>query len=376
MAPSELQVGVGNSNPPGAKTPAPAEKFQLTFVESPFFLFSLVRQIRERMREPKITVPQKYYRGEATLPVVEMKPWYRDIPNQIKVLFEKPKPPLIPLTSHPIDVPDIWQDYEQQPVSWLNSLLVHAVVILALIIPFIISGWLMPVKAKSQVTPIDISPYLGEIPKGAKKMGGGGGGGDRSPTPASKGAVPKFAKVQFAPPTVKPLIITPKIPVTATLLGPPELKLPEMQANAQWGDPKGVLGPASNGPGFGGGIGSGSGGGIGSGNGGGLGPGNGGGTGGGAYSVGGGVSAPKEIYAPSPDYSEEARKAKFQGAVVLSLVVDAQGNPTDIQVVRALGMGLDEKAVEKVRTWKFVPGKRNGTPVPVRVLLEVTFRLF
>ena len=88
------------------------------------------------------------------------------------------------------------------------------------------------------------------------------------------------------------------------------------------------------------------------------------------------MSAPKEIYAPSPDYSEAARKAKFQGEVVLSLVVDAQGNPTDIHVVKPLGMGLDEKAVEKVRTWKFIPGKRNGIPVPVRVLLDVTFRLF
>ena len=376
MTPSDLQVGVRNSDPPRPQAPVPTTRYQLTFVESPFFLFSLVRQIRERMREPKITVPNKYYRGEATLPVVEMKPWYRDIPSQLKVLFEKPKPPLIPLTSHPIDVPNIWKDYEQQPVSWLNSLLVHAVVIVALIIPFIISGWLQPVRAKSQVIPLDISPYLGEIPKGAKKMGGGGGGGDRSPTPASKGAIPKFAKLQLAPPQAKPLVITPKLAVTPTLLGPPELKLPEMQANATWGDPKGVAGPPSNGPGYGGGIGSGSGGGIGSGDGGGLGPGHGGGTGGGAYSVGGGVSAPKEIFAPSPDYSEEARKAKFQGAVVLSLVVDAQGNPTDIQVVRALGMGLDEKAVEKVRTWKFVPGKRNGVPVPVRVLLEVTFRLF
>src|SRR5579864_5192933 len=140
MAPSDLQVGVGKMDPQRPRPPAPAAKYQITFVDSPFFLFSLVRQIRERMREPKITVPQKYYRGEAALPVVEMKPWYRDIPNQIKVLFEKPKPPLIPLTSHPIDVPDIWQDYEQQPVSWLNSLLVHVLVVVALIIPFVISG--------------------------------------------------------------------------------------------------------------------------------------------------------------------------------------------------------------------------------------------
>ena len=122
-----------------------------------------------------------------------------------------------------------------------------------------------------------------------------------------------------------------------------------------WGDPNGVVGPASNGPGFGGGIGSGEGGGIGSGKGGGLGPGEGGGVGGGVYSVGGGVSEPIPIYKPDPAYSEEARKAKYQGTVVLWIVVDASGAVTDCRVVKPLGLGLDEKAVETVRTWKFKP---------------------
>jgi protein TonB len=167
-------------------------------------------------------------------------------------------------------------------------------------------------------------------------------------------------------------IVTPKIAVTPTLLGPPELKLPEMQANMQWGDPRGVLGPASNGPGYGGGIGSGRGGGIGSGNGGGLGPGD----GGGVYSVGGGVSEPIPIYKPDPPYSEEARKAKLMGVVVLSIVVDADGGVHDVHVVRPVGLGLDEKAVQTVSTWKFKPAKRNNVAVPVRVLVEVTFRLF
>ncbi len=267
-------------NASSARIPAPTPIYKVTFVDRPFFLISLIRQIRDGMREPKLTVPKEYYRGETALPVVEMKPWFRDIPNLLRILFEKPKAPRVPLTSKPVPVPDIWRDYQQEPVSWINSLLVHALVIVALVLPFIISGWIQPVKAKSQVTPIDLSPYLAEIPKGAKKMGGGGGGGDRSPTPASRGAIPKFAKVQFAPPVAVQPIVTPKLAVTPTLLGPPELKLPEMQANAQWGDPKGVLGPASNGPGFGGGIGSGSGSGIGSGNGGGLGPGDTAGTGG------------------------------------------------------------------------------------------------
>ncbi|MEI6456766.1 MAG: NADH-quinone oxidoreductase subunit L, partial [bacterium] len=89
--------------------------------------------------------------------------------------------------------------------------------------------------------------------------------------------------------------------VQPTLLGPPELTLPQMAMNMPWGDPSGVLGTPSNGPGFGGGIGSGEGTGVGSGRGGGLGPGEGGGFGGGAYSVGGGVSAPIPLYPWLPD---------------------------------------------------------------------------
>jgi TonB family protein len=88
------------------------------------------------------------------------------------------------------------------------------------------------------------------------------------------------------------------------------------------------------------------------------------------------VSAPKRLYTPSPDYSVEARQAGYQGEVVLSLVVNTQGNTENISIVKPVGMGLDEKAVEKVQTWKFKPGMRDGSPVPVRVMLEIMFRLF
>jgi len=426
MATRDTKVGVGVNRPGGAKAAPPEPLYQATFVETPFFLVSLIRQIRERLREPKLTVPKQYYRGEAKLPIVEMRPWFADLPSQLKLAFEKPRDPIGIYNRAQVKkralcaffgalvlgaggwfwsdmlgsslgaagglalgelagalifkkreyAPEIWRDYQQQPVSWINSLLFHGLVVAALALPFIIKGMIVPVRAQTKITVVDISPYLAEIPKAAKTMGGGGGGGDRSPTPASKGAIPKFAKEQLAPPMAKIPILTPKIPVTPTLLGPPELKLPQMQANVQWGDPHGVLGPASNGPGYGGGIGSGSGGGIGSGTGGGLGPGEGGGTGGGPYSVGGGVSEPIPIYRPSPNYSEEARKAKLQGIVLVSIIVDAQGNVHNASVVRSLGLGLDEKAVETVSTWKFKPALRNGVPVPVRVLVEVTFRLF
>lgn len=376
MPTSEIQVRPTTEQPKGGGTTPPEPVYQLTFFETPPLLVSVVRQIISLFREPKITVPRKYYRGEAALPLTEMRPWYRDLPSQIRVLFEKPKAPRIPLTSKPIDVPDIWQDYGQQPASWVNSVLVHALAVAALFLPFWVGRMLTPAKAASKYELVDISPYLAQLTGPDDKTGGGGGGGDRSPTPASKGAVPKFSKTQFAPPVAVLPKIDPQLPVQPTLLGPPELKLPQMAMNAQWGDPQGVLGPASNGPGFGGGIGSGEGGGIGSGKGGGLGPGEGGGFGGGAYSVGGSVTAPIPIYKPEPPYSEEARKAKYQGTVVLYIIVDAQGNVTDARVVKPLGLGLDEKALDTVRTWKFKAGMRNGIPVAVRVMVEVSFRLF
>ena len=82
------------------------------------------------------------------------------------------------------------------------------------------------------------------------------------------------------------------------------------------------------------------------------------------------------MYAPDPEYSEEASKAKYQGTVVLWLVVSADGKPQQIRVQRALGMGLDEKAVEAVRNWRFEPARKDGQAVPVMINVEVNFRLY
>jgi TonB family protein len=94
------------------------------------------------------------------------------------------------------------------------------------------------------------------------------------------------------------------------------------------------------------------------------------------YAVGHGVTAPKVTFAPDPPYSETARKNKYQGTCLLSLVVGADGQPHDIQVVRALGMGLDERAVSTVEQWKFQPGTKDGNPVAVNVVIEVAFHLY
>jgi TonB family protein len=96
----------------------------------------------------------------------------------------------------------------------------------------------------------------------------------------------------------------------------------------------------------------------------------------GAYRVGGSITAPKPTYAPDPEYSEEARKAKYQGTCVLWLVVDADGLPQKIKVQRALGMGLDEEAIKAVQRWRFQPATKDGQPVPVMINVEVNFRLY
>src|SRR5690348_13199158 len=229
-------------------------------------------------------------------------------------------------------------------------------------------------EIKKQVVGLvsDISPYV--LPPAKTQAGGGGGGGDRDKLAASKGALPKLSAQQFTPPAVVIRNPDPKLAVEPTVVVPPEIKLP--QAGAM-GDPmSNILGPPSNGTGSGGGIGSGSGGGVGSGRGPGVGPGWGGGIGGGPYRVGGGVSAPRALYAPDPEYSEEARKAKYQGTVVLLVVVGPDGKPHDIRVHRSLGLGLDEKAVEAVRQWKFEPARKDGAPVAVQINVEVNFRLY
>lgn len=95
----------------------------------------------------------------------------------------------------------------------------------------------------------------------------------------------------------------------------------------------------------------------------------------GVYKVGGGVKPPKLIYGPNPEYSEEARRAKYQGTVVLWLVVDTQGATEDVRVTRSIGKGLDEQAVKAVRNWRFEPATFNGQAVPVQINAEVSFRL-
>ena len=303
------------------------------------------------------------------------EPWYRSFIQNLKEVFNPPKLPPLEVTSQPVAVKDIWGLYGRQKKSFMMSTGFQICFVTAVLL--ISTNKAVQEKAKEAVqifAPIDIEAYQPKMAVKKQAMGGGGGGGDRSPLPASKGKLPKQSLKQFTPPMAVVNNPNPRLTMEPSIIVPPDLPLPNVNMS-QYGDPLGKLGPPSNGPGSGGGIGSGSGGGVGSGKGGGFGPGEGGGVGGGVFRVGGGVSAPALLVKIEPEYSEEGRKAKHQGTVILSIVVDPSGKASNIQVVRSLGLGLDEKAVEAVKQWKFKPGYKDGKAVPVLAQIEVNFRL-
>jgi TonB family protein len=307
---------------------------------------------------------------------VDWQPGYKVMWQNLRDVIAPPKLPPLKVTSQPVKVKEIWSKDKAFGPSQMIALGVHIGVTLLIFSPLL---YTVVTKATANpvnnmlYTPIDISPYTAKLPAGKDKAGGGGGGGERNPIPATKGRAPKFSMNQIAPPMVHPKVDS---KFEATLLGPPDLKIPSPNMD-NYGDPLAKLMTASGGPGGGSGIGTGSGTGIGSGDGGGLGPGSGGGTGGGAFHPGtNGVGYPSCVYCPEPKYSEEARKAKYQGTVVLQAVITPDGRATEIQVVKGPGLGLEERAVEAVKQWRFKPANGpGGKAVPVIVPIEVTFRL-
>jgi len=309
------------------------------------------------------------------VPEVE-EPWFKSLIRNIKELIHPPKLPPLEITSKPVEVKSIWGlTAGNEAKAGSISMAIHIGVAALLLVAGTNKQVQNAVKQTVQlVAPVDLAPYTPKVAP-QQKSGGGGGGGDRSPLPASKGRLPRVATRQFTPPMAVVNNPNPKLIMEPTIIAPPDANLPQINM-AQYGDPFGrVGGPLSNGPGSGGGIGSGSGGGVGSGKGPGVGPGEGGGIGGGVYKIGGGVSAPVLLFKVEPEYSEEARKAKFQGTVVLYVVVDEKGMPRNLKVIRPLGLGLDEKAIEAVQKWRFKPGMMNGKPVAVAAQIEVNFRL-
>jgi protein TonB len=301
------------------------------------------------------------------------EPFYRTFWKDLKDFIHPPKLPPLEVTSKPVPVKEIWGFYGgQEKRAGLSSMAIHITVLGLLFLIGTNKAVQKAVKEQIDLIAPDLSPYKPAAKKDA--MHGGGGGGDRSPTPASKGKLPRLADKQFVPPMAVVHNPDPKLVMEPTLIIQPDANIPKVNMDVL-GDPLAKSGIASNGTGSGGGIGSGPGGGVGSGRGPGFGPGSGGNMGGGAYRIGGGVSPPSVILKVEPEYSEEARKAKFQGTVILFVVVDEKGNPRELKVIRPLGLGLDQKAIEAVEKWKFRPGMKDGKPVAVQATIEVNFRL-
>ena len=279
----------------------------------------------------------------------------------VRDLFFPVKLPPLVLESKPIPVIDRMKT-RQDPRATAASITFYTALIL-LILWMVRHHLPLIVQPKQMLVNISTPP-----PMAPAKDVMGGGGGQHGPTPVTKGQLPKFADQQITPPKAPPLE-QPKIKMPdPTIEVQKDLKMANNNM-PMLGDPRSTLsGPMS--------MGSGSGTGLGAGNGSGLGPGSGGNFGGGLRHVGGGVSAPVPIYEVEPEFSEEARKAKFMGVVTVNLIVDSKGMPQNVHVLRGVGMGLDDKAVEAVKQYRFKPAMEAGKAVAVQLNVEVNFQIF
>lgn len=254
------------------------------------------------------------------------------------------------------------QQTHSDPRNFAASVLIHLCVAVVIAVALHRAVTNKPLIPEGAFTPIHLSEAV--LFPGTRPGPGGdtAGGSHHENTLASKGVIP--------PVVTRPLMT----PTTHVPDDPPQLVVPQAVSSSAIpvilrsaiGDPRGVLGPASDGHGHGRGIGDGNGDGIGSGDR----------DGASIFSPGGGVSMPGVIFDPEPEYTDEARRLKQQGNVVLACVVGSDGRVHDARVQRALGLGLDEKAIEAVRKWRFEPSRYNGKPVAVKIMVEVNFRMY
>ena len=263
---------------------------------------------------------------------------------------------------------DFENDSRRSATAGALSLTLHMSAFLAVWLVFIFAGPSFAPRLNLPSRPISLTSPRTFLRVPAVLSGGGGG--DRSVTPATRGAAPPLSRTKTF---IVPLAVaTPaaRLAVQPTLL---DAEAPKIEAE-QYGDPLTHALGTSLGTGWRG-IGSGGPNGLGPGKGNGLYEGEGGHSGGRVYQPGQGVSTPALVYKLEPEYSDQARQAKFQGTVLLRIIVDENGIPREIRVTRPLGLGLDEKAIEAVRHWRFRPARKDGKPVAVEATVEVNFRL-
>ena len=284
------------------------------------------------------------------------KPIWSGLYESIRDMLFPSKLPPLELTSTPIPVVD---PMAVKANPWAIGIAAGVnVAILALLLFLGVRQIVKTVTApKLDMTKVDITEF--KAPKMATAAGGGGGSPDKFE--AIKGRIPP--RVQTLDTTSKIQMPVPTIDVQKDIAIPDDPSLPNFGMSNSSNVKVGSLG---NGAGMG----------VGNGNGSGYGNGSGGNIGGGVYQVGGGITAPVPLNHIEPEFSDEARRERHQGECVISMIIDAQGNPQNPRVVSGLGMGLDEKALEAVLKYRFKPAKKDGKPVPVRISVMVNFRLF
>jgi protein TonB len=235
------------------------------------------------------------------------------------------------------------------------SLGIHGA-LLALLLLFASQSIRLPLEPTAPVHAIPLTLF--RPPKAVESRGGGS---NQTALPAKRGSPPPTARRTFIPPTSSPhpllalpITIAFDIPTdnTSPNIGDPLSRLPNggLGANGVNGiGNRGCcqgIGESQSGPP-------------------GIGP----------IQRGRGVTPPQLLYKVDPEFSEDARKAKHQGVVVLSIVVDARGNVRNIRLLQQLGLGLDEKAIEAVSHWRFRPGLLDGKPVATEATVQVNFQL-
>lgn len=252
-----------------------------------------------------------------------------------------------------------------QGVSLLAHMAIFAVVIFLLLrVP-------PPPGPSSPHGPAIISNYPFPVIRtaaGVNPSNGNGSGGDRSPTQATTGALPLRSAIQVVKP-VLPQNQNPVLPEPPTILDPnaPAVLTPSDRIGLQWMPDI----TSSPGPGDKHGIGTGKNGTLGDGDDGPYG------IDGDSRRYGPGFIPPICSYCPYPSYADDARRAKVEGSVTLQVLVGTDGRAQNVRIVQGIGFGLDQRAVETVRTWKFIPARDGAKrPVPAWVTVEATFRLF
>ncbi len=303
-------------------------------------------------------------------------PWYRSLYGNLREVIRPPRLPPLQVTSHPVAVKDIWGLYGRQKKSFAMSVGFQAALLTAVVLAGL-SNSRVPRDVGRIIQHVYWDPPMAVVPRTHPSAAlGGGSGGTRSPLPASPGVLAQASPRKYVPPEAVPNNTDPKLPMKPTIV---MIEAPDNDPSIKpYGDPWARNGPPSDGPGYGGGIGDNCCGGQGPGHGPGAGPGPGGpGVFSGPVFTSGhsGLVNPVALFKPEPDYSEDARKAKLQGTVVLEVMVDANGNPHVQKVLQSLGLGLDDQATKAVSTWRFKPGRFDGKPVPVLIHVYVSFRL-